>query len=147
MMRIVLDTNILLTFFWRHSVFKEISQKQLFEFFSPEYALEEINKYAKEITKKANISKKQFENILSELAEIVDFVAFEEYSKFLKEAKNLTFDFSREQENEFLKDLDFYALSLKLNCPIWSNDLLFKKQQKIYVLNTKEIIDLLFDLE
>ncbi len=141
-MRLVVDSNILFTFFWSNSILRELSKKQELELFSPEYALEEINRYQKEITKKAQISKKEFKKLLNDLVGVVDFIPLKEYSNFFKKAKDLAQDFSKEQEYEFLKDLDFYALALKLNCLIWSNDLLFKKQQKIYVLNTKEVIDL-----
>ena len=145
-MRIVVDSNVLFTFFWSDSIFRELSTIKDIEFFSPEYALEEINKYSKEITKKAHIYSKDFKKIIKELANIVNFISLEEYSNFFRPAKELTLNFSKEQEYEFLKDLDFYALALKLKCPIWSNDALFKKQQKVVVLNTKEIIDLFSDI-
>lgn len=141
-MKIVVDSNVLFTFFWSDSIFREFSKIKDIEFLSPEYSLEEINKYSKEIRKKARISSKEFKKALNDLAQVVNFVSLEQYSDFFKKAKDLAKDLSTDQEYEFLYDIDFYALALKLNCPIWSNDLLFKKQQKVIVLNTKEIIDL-----
>jgi len=43
-MRLVVDSNVLFTFFWKNFVFRNILDKSV-ELFSPEYALEEINKY------------------------------------------------------------------------------------------------------
>lgn len=35
---------------------------------------------------------------------------------------------------------DFFALALKLNCPIWSNENLHKKQSKVKIYSTSELI-------
>ena len=40
-------------------------------------------------------------------------------------------------------DTQYFALALKLNCPIWSNDKKLKEQSEIKVLNTSELIELL----
>ena len=40
-------------------------------------------------------------------------------------------------------DVDFIALALKLNLPIWSNDKDLKKQTLAKVYTTKEVISLL----
>ena len=38
-----------------------------------------------------------------------------------------------------IKDNEFFALALKLNCAIWSDDMAFKRQKRIEVLNSKEL--------
>ncbi len=38
-------------------------------------------------------------------------------------------------------DSEHFALALKLNCPIWSEDKLLKQQDKIEILNTKELLE------
>lgn len=142
-MKIVVDTNVLFTFFWDKSVFKRLSVKQDLELFSPEYALEEINKYMEEILKKTKLSKDEFMRLRKELAIIVEFIPLEEYTQFLKQPENLSKDLSRNEKIEFLEDIDFIALALKMNCSIWSNDKLLKKQEKLNIFNTKEIINLI----
>ena len=67
-MRLVIDSNVLFTFFWKGSVFKKISIKQDLELFSPEFALEEINKYSAEIMRKAKLSREEFRKLKEELA-------------------------------------------------------------------------------
>jgi len=37
-------------------------------------------------------------------------------------------------------DVQFIALALAFNCPIWSDDRHFQKQNKIKVITTKEMI-------
>ena len=41
-MRIIVDTNILFSFFWKKSILKELLNNPSLELFSPEFALEEI---------------------------------------------------------------------------------------------------------
>ena len=38
------------------------------------------------------------------------------------------------------KDTSYFALALKLNCPIWSNDKKLKEQNKIKIYSTEEIV-------
>jgi len=37
------------------------------------------------------------------------------------------------------KDIPYFALALKLNCPIWSNEPEFKEQSKIKIFNTQDL--------
>jgi predicted nucleic acid-binding protein len=38
------------------------------------------------------------------------------------------------------KDVDYFALALKLNCGIWSNDKVLKQQNKVQIYSTAEIM-------
>jgi predicted nucleic acid-binding protein len=42
-----------------------------------------------------------------------------------------------------INDSPFIALAMLLNCPIWSNDAHFKRQNVIKSYTTKELIDIL----
>jgi len=146
-MRFVADSNILFTFFWKNSVFNKLSEKQELNLYSPEYALEEISKYAYDIMQKAKITKNEFKNKREELTRIIQFVSLNEYSELLKKMHDLIKNLPQDEYDELTKDIDFLALALKLNCPIWSNDKLLKKQNFINVLSTKEIISLIDNLQ
>ena len=39
-------------------------------------------------------------------------------------------------------DAEYFALALHLNCPIWSNDQKLKKQNKVRIITTKELINI-----
>ena len=65
---------------------------------------------------------------LIELAEIKEFKK-NEYVDFLSEAKNISPD---------PKDVPYFALALKFNCPIWTNDKLLKTQKKVKIISTHE---------
>ena len=42
------------------------------------------------------------------------------------------------------KDVQYFALALKFDCPIWSDEVKFKKQSSVNVYNTSEVLELLF---
>ncbi len=129
---VVVDTNVLLTFFWKDSISRRILPKRAFDFFSPQLALEEMNSHRLEILEKADISGEDFQKIREDLAMLVEFIPFREYSAFLRKV-------SRIPDKD---DIDFIALALKLSAPVWSNDKELKRQSSpVQVFNTKEFIE------
>ena len=139
---LVVDSNVLFTFFWKDSVFINAA-KQAIELFAPEFAVEEIKKYMPDLLTKTKQSHKEFDKRLEELMQRVKFIPLEEYRSYFSKAESMAKDFTEEEKEEFIKDVDVFAVALKLNCPIWSNDKLFKKQDVIPVFSTKEVIELL----
>ena len=142
-MRIVVDSNILFTFFWKKSVFRIVSIKQDLDLVAPEFALEETNKHKAEIMKKTKITEREFKDLRKELAIMVEFIPLEEYASCFKQAAAITKEIPEEQHDEFLDDIDFVASALKEKCPLWTHDTLLKKQSSIKIFDTKEIIKLL----
>ena len=134
-MRIVVDTNILFSLFWEKSFTKEILSMTNFELISSEVALEELKKYSSLIISKTKINKPRFEKTLFNLRGIVTFLRKKEYSEFIQEAKKISPD---------PNDADFLAVCLKLKCPLWSNDKILKNQEKVHVLSTKDIVEMIF---
>jgi len=130
-MKLVVDSNVLFTFFWKNSVARELFLCQDIELFSPEFALHEIDKYHDEIMRKAKLSPHEFNKQKHELSVYIEFIPVKEYSSFFKQSSEITPD---------KDDVDFIALSLKLACPIWSNDHVLKNQKHFKVLTTKEVI-------
>lgn len=130
-MKLVTDTNVLMPFFWKNSKTRKIIIGNGFELIAPEFALEEINKYKKEIMKKAGISEEEFKNLRIDLAVYVNFLSIKKYKKFLKKSLDISPD---------EKDIDFFAVALKFKCPLWSNDKDLKKQNEIKIYSTEEII-------
>ena len=134
-MKFVVDTNILFSFFWQSSITKKFLSTSNFELISPWTALEELKKYSKEIISKTEINEKEFKLELINLQKIVNFIDKSQYSPFLKEAEKISPDKA---------DIDFIALCLKFNCFLWSNDSILKNQNRIKVLSTEELIEILF---
>lgn len=131
-MKLIVDTNVLFTFFWKDSFTKGILVDQDLEFSAPEFALEEINKHTGEILKKTGISLEKFKDLRKDIAIFVEFIPLEEYKEYLPQALSLI--------PMYPNDIDFLALALKIGIPIWSNDPHLKKQSKVRVVNTSELL-------
>ena len=142
-MKCIVDTNVLFTFFWKSSAFSILSQRDDLQLFSPAYALEEIEKYESEIIQKAKLTKEKFQRLKEDLALTIHFMYEDEYASSFKNAAALAKELPEENREEFLEDIDFIALSLKMDCPLWTHDKLLRKQSRVHVLGTKEIITLL----
>ncbi|MEK6833582.1 MAG: PIN domain-containing protein [Nanoarchaeota archaeon] len=134
-MRVVVDTNILFSFFWRNSFIRKVLVSSNNEFVSSGLAIKELKKYSSLIINKTGISEKEFSIELNKLKNFVKFFSKKEYIHLINEAKRISPD---------KNDSEFLALCLKLSFPLWSNDKLLKKQDKVIVLNTEDFIDLMF---
>lgn len=134
-MKIVVDTNVLFSFFWQASLTRRLLITSNLELISPIIALKEIKKYSNEICRKLKINGKEFKKQLEKLREVVRFVGKKEYCQFSNEAESLSPDKT---------DAEFFALCLKNGCFLWSNDSLLKQQNKIKVLSSEEIIEIMF---
>ena len=130
-MKFVVDTNILYTFFWKKSLTHRILLRQYLELFSPEFALEEINSHKQDILKKTKLSENEFKELKTDIAIAVEFFPIEKYRDLFESAKKISPD---------PNDIDFFALALKLDLPIWSNDSLLKKQNAVNVFSTLDLL-------
>lgn len=133
-MKLVVDTNILVSFFRQNPVNEIISKSKSLnlQLLSPEYAIDELRKNKEDILKYSGLNEKQFEEKLSELLNYIKLIPDNLFKEFESEAEQLIHD----------KDIPFFALALKFKCPIWSNEPLFKKQSKIKVFSNREMIEL-----
>lgn len=133
-MFLVVDSNVMFSFFKRDSTTAKIFEEMQLGLFSPEYALTEIKKHAAEIREKAGISSEEFDEQKKRLALLVEFVPEQEYKGCLRQAGKIVQD---------KDDIDFMALALKLGIAMWSNDKSLKQQSRVIVLDSGEIIKLI----
>jgi len=131
--KLVVETNILYSFFWKNSPTHELLKSVISEFdlISPDFSLKELVKHKEEILFGTRIRANEFNELMKSLSTFVDFIKTSEYIDSIGEARSLF--------PEHLKDVDFFALALKLNCPLWSNEKLHKRQSKVKVFNTDEL--------
>jgi predicted nucleic acid-binding protein len=135
-MRIVLDTNILVSFFRQNPVNFIISMSDSFnlQLFSAQYSIEELKNNEKSILKYGKISSAQFNEKIEQLKKSVKIVPEHFFRELNKEAKLIS---------PHDKDIPIFSLALKLNCPIWSNEQSFKFQKRVKSLSTKDMIELI----
>ena len=137
-MKLVVDTNVLFSFFKRDSTTRKLiidPELELnLELFTPVHALEELKEHEGEM-RKFGVSSGDFDVILSSLPLFVNTVSQSFLEPLLSEAGKLL--------PKDTDDAPYIALALKLNCPIWLGDAGLKEQSKVKVLSTKELIELL----
>jgi predicted nucleic acid-binding protein len=134
-MRLVADTNVLFSFFREDSVTRKmVLNFEVLELFTPSFCVDELRKHKELVCKKSALSGWDFEETLDDLQIFVKVLPHSEYKEFLHDAKSISPDSD---------DVDFFALAMKLNCAIWSEDVKLKDQSRVKVLSTKELIELL----
>lgn len=132
-MNLILDNNILFSLMNPHSMNSFIFLDLNVNLFAPEFILEEFNKYEEECIKKSRLDKFKFLERKKAVFSKINFVRLKDFISFLRLAKEFCPD-----EN----DVFYFTLALKLKAQIWSNDKELKKQNKVLVLDTKDIISL-----
>lgn len=131
---LIIDANILFSALIRNGFTTDILLNTELDIYAPEFILEELNKYKGIIIKKSGVGKIKVEKILNIILNQIKIISKEEFLHLFKEAYRISPD---------KKDAHYFALALKLNCPIWSNDKKLKDQKEIEVYSTEEIIELL----
>lgn len=132
-MILVIDANILFSALIKDSLTAELIFNEDLKLYTCEFIIEEFFKYEKEIMKKTHRAREQFITIMHQLRDIITVIPKEEYSHLIAEAEKFSPD---------PKDVMYFALAMKLNGSIWSNDKLLKKQDKVKVYLTNEIVQL-----
>lgn len=135
-MKLVVDTNILFSFFRENPVRKIIIESPIFnlDLFVPEYAFSELGEIRKDVIKYACISDNEFIFLFGLLRGLVKTRSIVDFDDCMDEAEKISPD---------LKDAPFFALALKLGEGIWSNEIGLKNQNKVKIFSTKELREFL----
>jgi len=134
-MNIVTDTNIIISALIKEGFTRDFIVNSKNNFIIPEFEIYEIYKYKSEIMKKARMSEIQFDTLLLRLLKYIRIVPADLIIHNEKESREIIGHIDND-------DVQFIAAALTFKCPIWSDDKHFKKQDKIKILTTKDIIKL-----
>ncbi|MBI3032182.1 PIN domain-containing protein [Candidatus Woesearchaeota archaeon] len=129
-MNLVVDANVIFAALIRNSFSYNLLFTDKFNLFTSEYIFTEFEDHKEEILEKTERTTEEFFNILNILKRRITLIPLEELTQYIKEAQELTPD---------PDDMVYFALALKLNCPIWSNDKKLKQQNKIIIYHTHEL--------
>jgi predicted nucleic acid-binding protein len=129
-MNFVIDANAIFSILIKKGKNAEILMSPLFNFYAPEFLLEELEKYKEYITLKTKRTEENFQEIMTIIEEVINIILKEEFDNLMMHAKKISPD---------IKDAAYLALAMMLNCPIWSNDKNLKKQDKIKIFSTEEL--------
>ena len=133
-LRLVVDTNIILSAMIKDSTIRKIIVESDIDFFTPDFTFDEINRHLNYICKKNSLNRKINLKILAVLSKYINVVDFGFYAHKITEARKLIGKIDE-------KDIPFLALALSFeNDGIWTNDKHFLKQKKMKIWGTKEIL-------
>ncbi len=129
-MDLVIDANVLFSALIKDSFAYNLLFNSSFHLFTPEYIFTELEKHKEELLRKTERTTEEFFRLVETLKRRIVIVPLEELVPYVDEAEKLTPD---------PDDMAYFALALKLNCAIWSNDKKLKDQNRIKVYNTHEL--------
>ena len=116
-MKLVVDTNVVVSAMVRDSVTRRLLFHPALELFSPPHLFEELEEHKAEIMQKSGFTEIEFSDFISALAKIVFMVSEEAYKKHMRDVAEVIAD---------PNDLQFAASAIVVNslspCGIWSND-------------------------
>ncbi len=98
--------------------------------YAPMKLLEELEKNRDEIIQKSGLSEDEFTTFVELVKLRISFRPLREFTKEIDIAKELA---------PHLKDVEYFALALKLGAKIWSQEKRFKKQKMIDVVSTNDL--------
>lgn len=131
-MRLVLDTNILVSALVKNSLTREILAHPEMEYAIPEFALQELEAHLDELLEKSGLTLAQFALLLGQLKGRMVVVPSEDI-RHREEAR-------RVMDRIDPEDTVFIALALSIpNDGIWSQDRHFERQRRIKVWKTREL--------
>jgi predicted nucleic acid-binding protein len=143
-MKLVVDANVLFSFFKKGSAVKELILDPDLEYnlglFAPELVLEEVGRHCDEICSKFSVKQEDFKVMLSSLELFIKIVEKESFKESIPAAQGILKD--------NIKDVPYAALALWLRergtrVSIWSNDKGLKPMQEhgIKVYDIKKLLD------
>ena len=130
-MQITIDANILFAALIKGGETRKILTKPELRIFAPTFIFAELLKYKSEILKKSKGGEDELNYFIAILLKNISLVNEDELIPFISAAKTLTTD---------TKDILYFACALYKDTLIWSNDKQFKKQKRVKILTTEEMI-------
>jgi len=125
MMRIIVDSNMILSALLKQGLSRKIISSQNIEFYTLDYVLKEIGKYMGYIIQKSGMQKDEIEALLSYFMENIVVLSDEEVNSKMGEAKKI-------MEKIDIRDSPILACALAIsNDGIWTEDKHFEKQNNI----------------
>ncbi len=135
-MKFVLDTNVILKALIKNSSVRAIIVGSKHEFSIPREAIEEIRRHAPLVKEKSGLSEMEINSVLDTLLTSVQLIQTEEDAAERKEAEDIMLSIDKD-------DAPFLAAAMGIVCDgIWSDDKHLKRQTRVRVWTTKEILAL-----
>ncbi|MCL4517800.1 MAG: PIN domain-containing protein [Thaumarchaeota archaeon] len=134
-MKLVVDTNVLLSALMRNSVTRSILLNPNHKFYVPDFALASSKCFSASSIANSGIPTKDIKLLFNILLVNLEVVPQDEFLKCYSRAEKIMKSIDE-------KDVPFVALALCVDCEgIWSNDKDMKEQDAVKVWNTAELLN------
>ena len=130
-MFLVVDATELFAAVIKEGKTAEILVSDNVELITPEFIISELKNHKDELLSKTHRSAEDFDKFSAIVEEKIEVIPSSELKHFLKSAESLSPD---------PDDVQYFASALKYNCAIWSEDKLLKKQGKVKIFSTSELV-------
>lgn len=135
-MKLVVNANILFSFFKKDSVTRKLlTSFEIFELYTPSLSIKELLKNREEICRKSKISDSELDEAIEDMKLFIGIVPDENFKDFGAKARKIL--------GEHIKDIPYFALALSFDCGIWSNEKRLKKQSVIKIFSTEDLLKIL----
>jgi len=131
---LVVDANILFAALLKDSITRKMLSPYIgIKLFTPDFSQKELLHFSNTLSKRLRIQKIEIIRLIGNLMESssIKIIPIHEYQSFLSQARQITPD---------RWDAPYFALALKLDCPLWTNDKELKKQGMVKVYSTHELL-------
>lgn len=133
-MRIIVDTNRILSALLSDGLSRKIITSKNFDFYTLDYVHQEIQKYMGYIKEKSGLSENEINTLICIFMENITILSDEELNSKMDEAKDIMKDID-------IKDASILACALAIpNDGIWTEDKHFQKQKRVKVWRSIELL-------
>ncbi|MFZ2071311.1 MAG: PIN domain-containing protein [Halobacteriota archaeon] len=133
-MLLVVDANVLFSAIIARGKTCDLIFCEWLQLIVPEFLFMELEEHKEEIIAKSSLSEDDFVEFVNSLKERIDVIPRQEFERFLQEANRISPD---------PDDTEYFALALKFGAVLWSNEKRLKKQPKVTVFSTSDLISFL----
>ncbi|MBW2967175.1 hypothetical protein KY362_01685 [Candidatus Woesearchaeota archaeon] len=132
-MKLVIDANVIIAMLIKPGKPIDLFLNAELDIFAPRLLLEELEKNRDIISSKSDLDETEINALFDILISNIRFVREREFVHCREQAESICPD---------PDDVTYFALSLFLDCPLWTNDKKLKSQETVKVYATHELVEL-----
>ena len=135
-MELVVDANVLFSSLLKNGATRKLFLNDRLFLCTSEYIFDELEYHFPEFERKTNAKRKKLMKVIRYILNESDIriLSLIEIKLYRDHAKRISPD---------PKDVPYFAVALKMNCAIWSNDKALQQQKTVKVYSTNDLIKLL----
>jgi predicted nucleic acid-binding protein len=134
-MKIIIDSNILISALIKDSTTRAIIVKSGWAFYYPEISFHEIRKYKELVLTKSGMTEQEYRKLVTVLLQYIQLLPLEAFQEHIPAAAN-------ELAHVDPGDVVFLAAAVSVGGVVWSDDAHFDRQHLVKNLKTGDVVRL-----